>query len=111
MRIDRELESAQVICRAEQLSVIEIGKHRVALVNLALADGPEIDRAVDNTLMAACLYLSAQSETIELGVLEALVKLLVDLEVGPQVTCFCQVQRVSVAQFTRRTQHAVVVEK
>ena len=109
--LDGEFEAPPVVGSAYQVVIGQVGKHGVAFVDLALADGPQTEGPLDDALLAPRLDLGTQGQAIQLRDLRALVELLINREKFGEPARLCQVQRVPVAEFSRGSQGAIALEE
>ncbi len=70
---------------------------RVAFLNLAFANRPQVDCAVHDACCTPCLEFGLQCQAVEFGNVESLVELLVNAQVAVEVANAGQVQGVAVA--------------
>ena len=108
---DGQAETLRVLDDAQMVAVLEELENRVALLDLAFADGPQVDSPFDDAGGASRGEFCPQCEAVELRVFESLVELLVDLQVIIEMADVGEMQCVSIAQFPSGLERAVAVEK
>ena len=97
--IDGQCITVGVLLSGQQIAITQICKHRVAFVRLAAANQPEVQPARHNPIFPAAFNFGLQSDAIEFGDLEALVKSLIDRKVLGMPSLPGEVQCIAVTKF------------